>query len=152
MDTIKDQLLSRCEAWVGDRLSHLHTELASLKQTLQDETKSSVGDKYETARAMTHLDMEKLSSQLVEAEKMSQVLSKIKSRQANEDNAADLGSLIQTDLEVYFLSISMGNTEIEGKKYVCLSPISPLGKLFMGKRAGELVRFGARSLKIIKIS
>ena len=152
MIVIKDQLLSRCEAWVDDRLSHLQTELTSLKQSLQDETKSSVGDKYETTRTMTHLDMEKLSGQLLETEKMRQVLSKIRSGRANVENGADLGTLVETDQETYFLSISMGNTSVEGKNYVCLSPVSPLGTLLIGKKAGEILRFGSRTLKIMGIS
>lgn len=100
---------------------------------------------------MTHLDMEKLSGQLVEAEKMSQVLSKIKASQASAEKLADLGGLIQTDQEGYFLSISMGNITVEGRKYVCLSPVSPLGMSLKGKKVGEEVLFGPKRLKIIDI-
>jgi hypothetical protein len=68
--SIKKQLFDFCKMFADNRVSRIRTVIVGLKESLDDETKSSAGDKYETGRAMLQLDIEKSSVQLAEAEKL----------------------------------------------------------------------------------
>ncbi len=108
------------------------------------ETKSSVGDKHETGRAMLQLEMEKASQQLSSINLMKSVLNKI-----STDIVADviyLGSLIVTDKATYYLAISAGKITIDSYDYFAVSTNSPIGQQLLGKRVGDRIPFNNETI------
>lgn len=132
MLTLKEALFQQCEDFVNTRLQTIQTTIYSHQKALSSETKSSVGDKHETGRAMLQLEMEKAGQQLAAVQQMQQTLAKINSLTPSTNIA--LGSVIKTSSAHYFLSISAGELKAEETVYFAISPSSPIGKLLVGKK------------------
>jgi Transcription elongation factor, GreA/GreB, C-term len=93
--------------------------------------------------------MEKNGVQLGEAQRMKQMLLSV-----NPDITHELvqnGSVIITDQENYFISVGGGMLKADDKVYYAVSPLSPIAKAMMGKKAGETVTFNTRSFKIVNV-
>ena len=74
---IKQKLLEACFHFVENKHKTISNSIASNKNDLFSETKSSAGDKHETGRAMIQLEMEKAGQQLAIVNQMKEVLVKI---------------------------------------------------------------------------
>ncbi|WP_010519539.1 GreA/GreB family elongation factor [Croceivirga radicis] len=142
---IKGELLAYCKQFVRGKLQNLNNRIQEVNQALLSETKSTAGDKHETGRAMVQLEREKLGSQLAELEKMEKVLARI-SETPNTIGA--LGSLVVTDKATYYLSISVGQYKGEKHTVYCISTASPIGKLLLGKKAGDCIEFNGKPITI----
>lgn len=144
---IKQQIFNACEAYVLEKQQNIEGVIASHKNSLASETKSSAGDKHETGRAMLQLEMEKAGQQLAEVQKMKFTLEKVNVQ--NNSKIAALGSLIKTSKFNYFLAISLGRLSVEGKEYFVVSLDSPIGRQLLGKQPGAQIPFN--DSKIIEI-
>ena len=89
----KELLHQLCLSITEDKISRLRKLLESSQQDLNTATKSTAGDKHETARAMIHIELENQTKQLIAARKTSSLLSQVK---VNSMKIAQLGALIQT--------------------------------------------------------
>ena len=145
---IKRQLLEYCIQFVQQKKDTISKSLASNKNDLFSETKSSAGDKHETGRAMIQLEMEKAGQQLSEVNLMQEVLSRIKVDRESE--VACLGSLVKTTKGNYFLAISVGKVIVEQQDYFVVSTNSPIGKQLLGKNVSESIPFN--QAKILEIA
>ena len=103
---IKEHLLLSCEQQIMQKYIIVQDKIKSIVASLDDATKSSAGDKHETARAMLQLDREQAGERLVEIEKTLEVLHKINLTKTAAH--AHLGSLVTTNKGNFFLSISLG--------------------------------------------
>lgn len=136
---IKQQLLEACFHFVEDKHTTISKSIASNKNDLFSETKSSAGDKHETGRAMIQLEMEKSGQQLAEVQLMQEVLTKIVVEKESE--VVCLGSLIKTTKGTFFLAISIGKICLENEDYFVVSTQSPIGKQLLGKTIGHTIPF-----------
>lgn len=144
---IKMKLFQTCINFVDQRLLTTTNAMKSLQKALLSETKSSAGDKHETGRAMIQLEMEKASQQFESIHQMKKLLSKIELTTAVD--IISLGSLIETDKGRYYLSISMGEVEVEGIHYYCISTNSPIGQQLLGKKIGDSIPFNKAKIRAI---
>lgn len=147
---LKEDLLKQCVLFVNEKLDLIETIMSENRKALEQESKSSAGDKHETGRAMLHLEMEKASQQLEAAQQMKETLQRIHLNSVSKK--IKLGSLITTDQGIYFLSISAGLLSIEGKSYYAISPSSPIGALLIGKEKGANIILGSKVIKILTIN
>jgi len=147
--TIKESLFKQCELFVNEKSATVEGIMKSNQMALEQESKSSAGDKHETGRAMLHLEMEKASQQFEVVKHMKDVLERIQINSVSEH--IKLGSLVTTDTGIYFLSISAGELIVEGKQYYAVSTSSPIGTLLLGKKAGAEISFGAKIIKILAV-
>ena len=143
---VKEELYQQCQDFVNNRLKTVEKTISSHQKALQSETKSSAGDKHETGRAMLQLEMEKASQQLEAIQIMQQTLSKIDV--SEEASVIRLGSTIETNIANYFLAISSGQITVAGKQYFAVSASSPIGKLLLGKKKGDVFDFNGKKIKI----
>jgi transcription elongation GreA/GreB family factor len=149
MSSLKELLHQRCLASVEKRIAATRQSMADAHQSGLEETKSSSGDKYETGRAMMHLEMEKLSAQLAEAEKLKNTLLNINPSVVFEK--AQTGSLVLTTQGNYYISVSTGSFSVEGKTFVSISAASPLGSKLIGLKKGSEFVFNGKSIRIEQI-
>jgi transcription elongation GreA/GreB family factor len=115
---------------VNDKVSRLQQVLADLKESGSNETKSTAGDKHETALAMLQIEQANTRGQLNDALAQKALLEKI-----NPSLSASVivnGSLVKTNLGYLFVSVALGKTVIENMAVIALSPKSPLGQKLMG--------------------
>ena len=146
---VKEALLSKCNNFVNNKLATIETIMSENRIALEQESKSSAGDKHETGRAMLHLEMEKASQQLGVAKQMNELLDKIQLNSVSKK--IKLGSLITTDQEIYFLSISAGEISLGDKLYYAISPSSPIGSLLIGKEKGEKILLNSKVITVLSI-
>lgn len=136
---IKQQLYNHCIEFIENRFQTIENSINEIQQALTTETKSSVGDKHETGRAMLQLEREKTGNQLAEAQKTKEALVKINITKSS--SIVSLGSIVYTSNLNYFIAISAGELKIENKIYFAISPSTPIGQLLLGKTVGDLVIF-----------
>ena len=131
----KDSLYNHCVQYVEERIARIQNEIDLLQAAANEETKSSAGDKYETGRAMAQLEIERNAVQLKEAERLRSFLQGI----VREGTSAVIvpGSLVTTSNGVFYISISLGVVTLDQRKFLVVSPDSPIGKLLLGKRVGQ---------------
>ena len=146
---VKEALLSKCNNFVNNKLATIETIMSENRIALEQESKSSAGDKHETGRAMLHLEMEKASQQLGVAKQMNELLDKIQLNSVSKK--IKLGSLITTDQGIYFLSISAGEISLGDKLYYAISPSSPIGSLLIGKEKGEKILLNSKVITVLSI-
>ena len=103
---MKKKLYELCLAFVDQRLGHIEQANATAKESANDETKSSAGDKHETGRAMAQLEQEKNAQQLNEALALREQLNKIDPLQRS--SSIQPGSFVKTNLGNFYISISAG--------------------------------------------
>ncbi|CAM1350181.1 3-oxoacyl-ACP synthase [Tenacibaculum halocynthiae] len=146
---VKELLYNECEAFVNNRLQTIENIISSNKKALHSETKSSAGDKHETGRAMLQLEMEKAGQQLNGVQQMKETLARIVLT-ANSSTSC-LGSIIETNLFTYFLSISAGKIIVNNKTFFAVSVSSPIGKLLLGKTVNDELTFNGKKIAIKNI-
>lgn len=139
MHHIKQQLYQTCQDYLQMRIDAAQQAIDAAQQSANDETKSSSGDKYETGRAMMQLEVEKHTSQLAVSMKLRHALNQIRIDGAS--STVQPGSLVVTDREVFFMTISLGKVVLENRSYLVISPASPLGQKLMGLGPGDRTTF-----------
>lgn len=144
----KKRLLERCRALLAEQIQAAKEELKKLQELEQEETKSSAGDKYETGRAMLFLEKEKISIRLSEIYKKDQALGRFNFERRNA--SVEPGTLIKTDQGYYLLAVALGEIDPEPSCYA-ISPVSPLGKVFLGRRFGDAVDFNGKFYRILEV-
>lgn len=126
-----------------ERLDHkvavTQSAIANTRESRDSNTKSSVGDKYETGRAMMQQELDKLEFQLNQSLQLKRILSDISTEKKYE--RVEQGSLVFTNRGIYFMAIGFGKLEVEGKKYFVVSMISPIAQALLEKRVGDKVVF-----------
>lgn len=148
MKNLKDLLFDHCENNINSKLKNYLKIDQELFKSLNEETKSSAGDKHETTRAMIQIEREKNSKQIKEIENLKKQLLLIKSIKVNNSKVSQ-GSIVYTSNNNYFISISCKLFENESNTIYCVSPKTPIAKEYLGKKVGDEVNFN-NIISIIK--
>lgn len=143
---IKKSLYDACKIYLQEKIARSQKAIDEAQYAANNETKSSVGDKYETGRAMMQLEIEKYSRQLAEWLKMLQDLEQIDPEKACTQ--VTLGALVECSGANYYIAVAAGKILYDGKTYFAISPAAPIGELLMGKKIGDSVQFRAQILEI----
>lgn len=136
---LKSQLYNKCVDYVEQRMSHIQSAIDAATESGNDETKSSAGDKHETGRAMMQLEQEKNAKQLIETLELKKLLDRINPNQQSQRVA--LGSLVITNKEKFYISISAGKLVIDSEIYFAISPTSPIALKLIGLTVNEEMKF-----------
>ncbi len=134
---IKRELLDIALKRTNDRISMIASALETARDSSTDDTKSSAGDKYETSREMIQQDINRYQKQLLEANKDLQQLLHIESVLNSETDVARVGTLVQTNVALYFIATSIGAVKIGDSNIFVISPLAPIGQLLIGKKIGD---------------
>lgn len=140
---LKATLYESCASYLQKRLEVIEHRLNELNESLEAETKSSVGDKYETGRAMLHLEKDKQMQQLAVLLSHKKQLHGIDP--SIEYTKVEQGALVQTNQGTFYLSISAGKLKIEGVTYFAITLASPIGQLLFQKKVGDAFEFRGKS-------
>lgn len=133
--TLKQKIYNHYLLMINDRVQLLLQVLADLKESGANETKSTAGDKHETALAMLQIEQANVRGQLKEALQQKAVLEKI--NPVLSPPVIVNGSLVKTNRGYLFLSVAMGKAIVEGIAVTALSQQSPLGKQLMQLSKGQ---------------
>ncbi|APS38211.1 MULTISPECIES: transcription elongation factor [Salegentibacter] len=149
MNAIKEKLYIACEAYVDERIKRIEAAMAGLESDLENETKSSAGDKYETGREMINLEINKLAEQLQQFKNLRNTLNVAKSRTNN--GSAQLGTAVKTNMANYFIAIPADRIIVDGEEYFAIGANSPIAQLLLHKKAGEEITFNGKSAEILEV-
>jgi len=145
---LKTILHNYCLEITQEKMNRIDTLLKSNKKALDTATKSSAGDKHETARAMIHLDQENNSMQMLEAQKTFRILSQIT---IEKHSSIKMGSLVKTDKALFYISVGLGKQKINDTEFFAVSPISPLAQKLIGLTENSIVNFNGLIYTILRI-
>jgi hypothetical protein len=140
----------KCVSIIEEKAALVQQAIQSTRDAVQSEGKSSVGDKYETGRAMMHLEQEKLGMQQAELQKQMKALAAINPQKNSE--TVEQGSLIKTDKGLFYIAVGLSTVNVEGQSVLVMSPLAPLAKLFIGLKKGEVCSFMKQQFILIEIS
>jgi len=134
--TLKRKIYNHYTQLVDDKLHLLQQVLADLKESGSNETKSTAGDKHETALAMLQIEQANVGAQLQDVLEKKSALEKI--NPALSSSKIVNGSLVKTDKGYLFMSMALGKATIAGNSVIALSPQSPLGQKLLGLSSGDV--------------
>ena len=147
--TEKVQLYNACLANIDKRIGAIQKGLDAAIAAGNEQTKSSVGDKHETGRALMQLEQEKYQAQLLKAIHLKNELQQIDVDK--KYNKIEKGALAITNFGHYFISTSIGKIIIENKTYYAISSNAPLSKALVGNKINDVVFFQNRKYNILNI-
>lgn len=129
----KSEILNTVSEKLELKIKTLENLIAETRAS-NNETKSSMGDKYETTREMVQQEINNLQIQLNENVRAKNSLKFIN---ITPHQIIGSGSLVETDKGLFFIAVSLGEIIFEKKKIFIISPESPLAKVLIGKKKGE---------------
>ncbi|MBB3696096.1 3-oxoacyl-ACP synthase [Flammeovirga yaeyamensis] len=144
----KLKLKEHCKEIVVQKIKSAEEAMNSAQNSANAETRSTAGDKHDTARAMAHLEKEKMGEQLSQNLQLLRVMEELKETDAK---TVGPGSLVVTNVGMYYLSISLGQVKFENQMVFVISTQSPIGRLFVGKSKEEEVMFNGRKFIIKEV-
>ncbi len=146
---LKQAAFDYCNNYITNRINTIQEVLNSISESRNNESKSSVGDKYETGRAMLHLEEEKNQTQLLQLVESKNILANINVERKYDK--AELGSLVITNSGTYFIAIGIGKIKIGDEVIYSISLESPIGQVLKNKQEGAEVLFNNQIIRIQQI-
>ncbi len=148
MNPSKERIIQAFKEKLQNSLQSLQDAINQTEQALQDETKSSAGDKYETSREMLQADLDRLESQKKTLQNSLALFSN------NHDNTTiRSGSIaeisIDSHIHTLYIGPPIGNLSIDNLEIRSISVASPLGKVLLGKLPEEVFNWNGKSIRII---
>jgi hypothetical protein len=133
--TFKEAVYNYCIKVVEDKIAHLQQALIDLRESASNETKSTAGDKHETALAMLQIEQENTNKQLANVLAQKSVIERIVP--VIQSTQVVNGSLVKTNKGYLFVSIALGKVIVDDIPVIALSPQSPLGLKLVSLRVNE---------------
>jgi transcription elongation GreA/GreB family factor len=147
---IKIALVAQLLQHLEQNIAETEQAIASAKESRDNESKSSAGDKYETGRAMMQIELENNGRQLEKTRLAKQDLEQLNVQEPH--TLVSQGSLVHTSQGIYFLSIGFGKLEFAEQPYYAISLASPIGQALKNAKVGDRVSFQGKVLEILRIS
>ena len=146
---IKAALVAQLIQHLEQNIAETEQAIASAKESRDNESKSSAGDKFETGREMMQREMDKISASL---DMQKSQLAQLKRIDLSENpTRVSLGSFIETDAERYYLSVGLGKLSCAETTFYAISADSPIGELLMGKQINDTIELRGRKITLKSI-
>ena len=144
--TFRQKIKSHYQNLLSEKINELRLMISDLAQDAQNDAKGSAGDKHETALSMMHLEQEKFNQKLAEIIGQKNGIDKIDADAIHTKVA--LGSLVQTNEMLFYISAALPKITIDNKTIIAVSPESPLGSQLLGKSPGDMVLINSNRFEI----
>ena len=146
---LKEEVSNKCREILDEKIASLKKILLDLQQSAANETKSTAGDKHETALAMLQIEQENTSRQLQAL--LGQRLQLTQIDLSKKANIIGKGSLIYTNRGLIFIAIGLGKVQMDKTICLVISPTSPLGILLLTKKVSDTVQCNGIDYQIDQI-
>jgi transcription elongation GreA/GreB family factor len=120
-----------------------------LQNSAANETKSTAGDKHETALAMLQMEQAQVRKKMDVLQQHLLELNLIDIEKKFEKVLH--GSLIKTENCYFYISAALGKINIDNIDFFAISIRSPLGLLFLGKKAMDTIEFNNTTYTILEL-
>jgi hypothetical protein len=147
---LKEELITECFSVLAQKEEALKIDIAQLRDGIANDSKSSMGDKYETSREMSQQEINRLEQQqgLVK-----QQIFQLKNILPNTSNTKiNVGSLVQTSIGYFLIATALGEVKMNEQTIYVISPAAPIAKLMLNKVMGSEIMNNNKQINIIAIS
>jgi len=145
----KTTLKEKCRQLIQERMDSLMISMKISQETANEETKSSAGDKYETSRAMGHLEKDMYARQLAETAKEMASLMGVDCSLLY--TTVSPGCLVRCKQINYFILAGIGKIDLNGELIYVISPNAPVAKSLLGKMKDDIVNINKDKYQIKEI-
>ncbi len=147
---LKENIYHSYAQLLQEKVQQQEAVLRELSTSAANETKSTAGDKHETALAMLQIEQENKRKQLSELLEQKKILLRIDPLKTAETVVN--GSLVETNRGYFYLSVALGKLLLENQTIYALSPNAPLGQKLMGCAPGATVEMNGTFYTIISVA
>jgi hypothetical protein len=145
----KSAIKKACLQLLQERIDNAATAMNVAQETANNQEKSSVGDKYETARAMGQIDRDMNAKQLYEAQLDFRFVEGIVTNEINATVKA--GSVFKLDSTTFFVAVGLGSIKINDENIIVISYKSPLFEQVKQIKTGADILFQNRKQKLTTV-
>ena len=146
----KKGIVDQISKVINSELITLKQDLEGLQSSLQNETKSSAGDKYETGREMITQEINKINAQINKNEKNLQSIKTVNVKRTLTE-VSDT-ALVECSIGLFFIGLPLGVMPVGKEKVYCISPASPIYQAIRGLKTGDTFAWQNKKIEIISIS
>lgn len=143
----KSKILEAVKSRIAEKIQKLEKLIEETRASNND-TKSSMGDKYETGREMLQQEINNLQRQLNESLNQQSIVQKISS---DPSSKVQNGALVKTDKGLFYISASAGEIMVDQQKIMTVSAESPLAKAMYGLTEKQNFSVNNVTQKIVEI-
>lgn len=146
---LKQAVHMACSLQLRERILQAQASMEEARLAGLSDTKSSAGDKHETARAMAQQELEKQASALQNLQTMEAVLMRIDP--TRRFSAILPGALVATEHGLFYVSVALGKVEVEGRTVMAISMQAPILATLNTLAIGETGMFNGRPQRLLSI-
>jgi hypothetical protein len=130
----KEKLKEACLQKITVQKLNLQNLINEVQQASNNETKSTAGDKHDTARAQAQIEVERLSNQM---ELLNKLQSDLMQLPTNVSTKIQLGSFVCTSIGNFYVSQALGKMQYQDLDFFAISTSSPLYSVLHHKSKGD---------------
>ena len=145
---LKKRLLQECTKVLNTQINAAKAAMDDAQESA-NEHQGAIEDKFESFREACQIQRDMYARQLDELITTMSVLKRINATKESKDVA--FGAVVYTNLQNYFIGVSLGQIEVEGETFYAISSMSPVFKAMAGKTAGETFEFRDQKYKIEQV-
>src|SRR5688500_5623569 len=119
---LKQQLLEECMRLQRMQIQNAKSAMEEAQESANQQ-QGSMEDKFESFREACQIQRDMFAKQLDEGMTALSVLKRVVIHKQNND--VTLGSGVSTNEQKFFISISLGEIQVDGDKYFAISTMSP---------------------------
>lgn len=144
----KSECLQHALVQLQEKIATLTSDINDLSQGIAADSKSSAGDKFETAREMSQQELNKLSVQLNENQRF---LSQVRNFY-EVGNAAQIGqgSVVQVGELIVIIGLPVGRIAAPFN-LIGIGTTAPLSQLIIGKKNNEVIQWQGNAITLVLI-
>ena len=144
---MKEKLYQFIHELLNDKIDYLQKLINDLRSSNND-TKSSMGDKYETSREMIQQEIMHIQKQLNEVIIQKEQFLKIK---YIESESVIIGSYVKTSMGNFYIVCSLGEIDFHDEKVFVISSQTQLAKKILGKKKGDIFEMNNQKITIDEV-
>lgn len=135
---LKKRLWEKCLTIQSEQLERAKKAVLIRQQTTLGED-NDLEDKFESFLADREVDRDLFAKRVVDNTNVMRILNKINPEKLHD--IAESGAVVITDNKKMFLSVGIGDVEIDGDHFFVISPMSPIGQAVLDKKKGDKFDF-----------
>ena len=145
---LKKQFLDEC---IKIQIQHLQTlkDEVDEAERIANDNESGAEENMNSFREEMQNKREVFTRQFLIANNDLQLLHQIEGK--HTFNTVQLGSIVITENQKLFISVSLGKINFDGSDWYSISTQTPLFKVIAGLRAGQSTSFNGKEIKIVDV-
>jgi hypothetical protein len=145
--SFKKKIVDVCVTAQDKVVEHAKTRMDEAQQSANEYGQPQ--DRYDSYRTQMLGKRDMFAKQFCKAMDERNVLDRI---ELSEENiTVTFGSVVITETQKLFISISLGKIDVDGEDYFAISPLVPLYKALEGLKKGDPFEFNGKQNKIVDL-